>query len=160
MNVGLVNIMINALNVSNNILYRAELEGYCITNIKLHRLLCFVYKQYIKKSGMALFSERFETWSRGPVIASIYDAFKSYNDRLIKDLYYDCDGIAWCVDRWSNADFRESISFVYDKYMPFSGIQLSMVICMDNTAWHKAKIAGKQFLDDDDIRNEAWFDVV
>lgn len=55
-------IMMNPLVVSNNIIDRAFSENIVVTPMKLQRLLYCIYREYLQKTRVPLFAERFETW--------------------------------------------------------------------------------------------------
>ncbi|MBR6647500.1 MAG: DUF4065 domain-containing protein, partial [Clostridia bacterium] len=70
--------MITPVIVANNFIARALNENVPLTPMKLQKLIYFLYKEYLKTTGERLFTESFEVWQYGPVIASVYDEFKGF----------------------------------------------------------------------------------
>lgn len=54
-----------------------------ISNLKLQKLLFYVYGCFAAFHNKYLFSDQFEAWEHGPVISSVYHAFKSNEKRPI-----------------------------------------------------------------------------
>ena len=71
--------VIAPIYVANNFLTRGRKDDIDISPLKLQKLIYFLYKDYLKRTGELLFTERFETWKRGPVIPSIYVEFSAYD---------------------------------------------------------------------------------
>ena len=67
------------LLVANTILHQSFKSNYPITHLKLQKLIYFVYKQYLKDTGNALFDEPFLTSQGGPVLHSVYEAYKGFD---------------------------------------------------------------------------------
>jgi len=151
-------VMVTALNVANNILGRAFNEGIHITPMKLQKLIYFTYKKYLQDSGgTPLFAERFEAWRYGPVVPSVYNEFSHYSDKPIKRHHLGRDGKPWSVDESSSLFFKAAFDFVWERYKKLTGIELSTLTHMPDTAWEKAVNVKKPHLDDSDIQTEEWF---
>lgn len=149
--------MITALNVGNTILKRAFSENIDITPMKLQKLVYIVYKEYMKRTGDSLFSERFEVWKYGPVVSSMYDVFKQNKANAIKKFGTESDGTVWVVNENSSPNFKIVMDEVWDKYKNIDGIRLSEMTHMKDTAWRKALRVGSPFLSDNDIKEEVSF---
>ena len=104
---GVVDMMTvyDPLEVANNILEKAFLENKPVSPMKLQKLLYFIYRDYLKKDGEALFSERFEAWKYGPVLSSVYREFKKHGGRKITEYSKDENGKAYKIDESSNPIF-------------------------------------------------------
>jgi len=148
--------MITALTVANNIIARASEEKIQVSPMKLQKLLYFIYKEYLKISGASLFAERFEVWKYGPVLPSVYDEFKEFGVKPINRRYTRGDGSAWMVDEGSSRWFVQAIVFVWNRYKHMSGVDLSNLTHMKDTAWSKAREKKTIFLSDTDIKAEVW----
>ncbi len=142
------------LFVSNNILELAFRENIPVTPMKLQKLLYFLYRDYLKKTNEPLFADRFETWKYGPVLSEVYYEFARYRDREIKEFYIDRNGKCYKVRGGSNPIFDSVLNEVWNKYKNYSGIQLSNITHLPNTAWRKAWQSNKNFLSDEDIYAE------
>ncbi len=146
---------VDPLIISNNLLYLSGKEGIPVTPMKLQKLLYFLYRDYLKKTKVSLFSERFEAWKYGPVIASVYNEFNHYEDNPIKEFYKDNNGKAYKLSESRNLDFGEILHSVWDKYKYYNGIELSKLTQKEDSAWYKAWCRNAQYLDDKDIIDES-----
>lgn len=143
--------MVDALTVGNSILNRAAKENIDITPMKLQKLIYCLYKEYYKTTGRALFDERFEAWKYGPVLRSVYDAFKKFGANTIKGFAVSADGNVYVVDQKSAVPFTEAFDKIWIKYREYDGIVLSSFTHRENTAWRKAIDKRKAYLTDADI---------
>ena len=143
--------MISALNLSNNILKRSFEDDIDVTPMKLQKLIFLVYKEYLKKTKMPLFGERFAVWKYGPVVQTVYDQFKHRKANAIREYAKDCNGTAKMIDESAPTPFKEVLDYVWNKYKEIDGIALSGMTHQEGTAWDKARKSGKPYLSDDDI---------
>lgn len=63
-----------------------------LTNMKINKLLYYAQGHYLSKFAKALFDDRIEAWDHGPVVPTVYYAYKEYGDRPIKD--YDLNAVS------------------------------------------------------------------
>ena len=145
-------ILISAVTVANNFIRRAKEEHHAITPLKLQKLVYFLYKSYLQKTNDKLFSEQFETWTYGPVVPSIYTEFNSYKNHPIETYAQDSQGNCYAVEE--TGIFKTCFDEVWEKYKMYSAEQLSNLTHLSNTAWRKAKENERQYLSDEDIKNE------
>ena len=147
--------MVTALNVGNNILQRGFAEKIDITPMKLQKLIYFVYREYLKKTGRSLFNERFETWRYGPVIPSVYDKFKKNGSNAIRNYAFEKgENFYLTVNEESSPAFKEIIDLVWNMYKNFDGIVLSSITHAEGSAWRKAYENRRLYLLDEDISKE------
>lgn len=147
--------MVNALHVSNSILKRAFQEKIDITPMKLQKMIYFVYRDYLQETERALFDERFETWKFGPVLPSVYNAFRKYGANSIKEFAKELDGKSIrIVDEEKSPIFHRIVDNIWDKCKWYDGIYLSSVTHLENTAWSKAAARRSRYLLDEDIKAE------
>ncbi len=139
--------------VANNFIKKAQSEDIDVTPLKLQKLVYFLYKSYLKKTGRPLFSERFETWTYGPVVPSIYSEFSSYGNSPIKTYAQDSQGNTYMVEE--KGTFSECIDEIWRNYKGMTGEALSALTHLPNTAWSIANNNKQQFLDEKDIFNES-----
>lgn len=147
--------MITALNVSNNILERSFAENIDVTPMKLQKLIYFVYRDYLKRTRCPLFNERFETWKYGPVVPSVYDAFKKYGSNAIREYALEPGkNYILTVNENSAPTFKEIIDSVWNRYKHYNGIVLSSMTHQEGTAWREAYNKKLAYLSDTDIFQE------
>ncbi len=146
--------MVDALTVGNSILDRAQQENKDITPMKLQKLIYCLYKEYYKSTGHPLFDERFEPWKYGPVLRSVYGAFKKYGPNAIKGFFTSSDGNIYVVSQSSSPKFKDAFEKVWRLYSDYDGIVLSAFTHQSNSAWRKAIDQRKAYLSDSDIASE------
>lgn len=149
--------MVSALNVANSILQKGFAEDIDITPMKLQKLTYLVYKKFYQDTDLILFQDKFEVWKFGPVVRSIYDAFKEYGGNAIKSYYREADGSILVVDENRSISFKRALETVWEKYKLYDGIPLSLMTHREGTAWHKAAKRGDAYLSDADIKEERAF---
>ncbi|OQB11527.1 MAG: hypothetical protein BWY15_02448 [Firmicutes bacterium ADurb.Bin193] len=147
-----VSVSVRAL--CNTILKKAFDEGIDITPMKMQKLIYFIYKDFLKRTGSALFRENFLAWKNGPVLNSVYDEFKSFRAHPITRFAKDAQGKVFLISEDAAEDILDSISDVWGKYKYFSGIELSNLTHKEGSAWYKAYTSSKDYLETEDILYE------
>lgn len=79
----------DAKTVANYMLYIMGGAFDDLTNMKINKLLYFAQGYFLKKYGKALFDDKIEAWDHGPVVPTVYNAYKTYGDKPIQ--CYDAD---------------------------------------------------------------------
>lgn len=143
--------MLNTQTVANTFLLLGFIEDINITPMKLQKLTYFLYKEYIQKTGMPLFSEPFEKWKYGPVLPSLYYEFNSFQSSPITRFAKDAKGQAEIINMETDNDISKAVNQVWRTYRNYSAIELSQLTHRSNTAWEKAT---NFKLSDEDIKNE------
>ena len=69
--------MATAMDVANFFLAEAPEEDQ-MTNLKLQKLCAYAQAISLAYAGCPLFEEELEAWTHGPVVPSVYNAFKDY----------------------------------------------------------------------------------
>lgn len=146
--------MVEALNVANSILYRAFNENIDITPMKMQKMIYLVYKSYYKRTDKKLFDEKFEVWKYGPVLPSVYDAFKVNGANAIREYHKESNGSVFVVNEDTSRNFKDVLDLIWNKYKHYDGIRLSEMTHRKNTAWWKAVQRKDKYLDDQDISKE------
>lgn len=86
-----------------------------ITPLKLQKLLYFAQGRHLVDTvGLALFEEDMVRWAHGPVVESVYDAYRTYGYYTIT--YRDTSDVYALSD-----DERRSIESVWDIYGSMDG---------------------------------------
>lgn len=144
--------MLNALSVANYILEQAKKENIDVNPMKLQRLIYIIYKEYLKKTRRKLFLEKFLAWPHGPVLESVYHAFKHYKANRIEEYYSEEEGRYKTVD--PTKIFKEVFKVVWEKHKNQAGVYLSMLTRTIGTAWFIAHDRGQEVLKTQDIFEE------
>lgn len=141
--------------VCNSLLKKSFEENISITPMKLQKLLYFVYREYLQKYSIELFTERFEVWQYGPVLPSVYSEFRSFHSSRITQFAKNANGSATVVsENGSGRVVIDVINTVWNRYKYYSGIELSKLTHKPGTAWYKAFVQKESTLKMQDIKNE------
>lgn len=151
--------MITALDVANTFLDRAQKEKIDISPMKLQKLIYILYKEYLKENKLRLFENRFEVWQYGPVISSVYQAFKKFKSNKITEFYLNKDGSYNTVRFNNNTRFDKAFNLVWEKYKQLDGVYLSLLTYLPGTAWSKADERGDIYLNDQEIYEEEEYQI-
>ncbi len=94
--------------------------------------LAFISEGYMLalSNGNSLFEDPIEAWKYGPVIPSIYEAYKKYGSRSIrqeKDL--DISNIE------GNSYLTRFLDHMFEKYSKFTGSELIALTHKEGTPW-------------------------
>lgn len=145
---------IPAQAMANTILKMSFKEEIDVTPMKLQKLLYFIYRDYLKKTNVRLFSERFECWRYGPVLSSIYSEFKSFGSKPITKFARNADGGGDFIELKTVPILRSVVETIWDKYQDSTGIELSEITHQKGSAWYKAFQEDCPFLRDEDIKED------
>jgi uncharacterized phage-associated protein len=108
-----------------------------MTNLKLNKLLYFAQGTSLAKTGNVLFDEDFEAWKLGPVVPSVYRAYKTYGDNPIP--------VSECEDARSLFT-DEQYSLLLDvarEYLKAPASNLVDETHQPGTPWKKYYVSGK-----------------
>lgn len=115
----------NALQVSEYILYRCTQNGHPISNLKLQKILYLLYGEYYKETKQKLFEDNFVAWKLGPVILDVYSF---YYDNISNPI------IVNQIEKIEGVD-QDIIDYVIDKYYKIPIWDL--IAISQNEAWEK-----------------------
>ena len=106
-----------------------ENGGEYMSHLKLQKLLYFAQGCYSAMEGQPLFAEKIYNWAHGPVVADLYQQFKSYKD----------GGITRCrsvtIDKHTEAILEE----VYQVFGQYSAWALREITHKQDP-WKKTKL--------------------
>lgn len=149
--------MLRTQTIANTILMLSFEEGIPVTPMKLQKIVYCVYKKALQDTGEKLFSEPFEAWKYGPVLPSIYYEFSSFQSSPINKFARSANGEVEIVDLSYSSPVATTISYIWNKYKHFSGVELSKFTHYPETAWTKAVNNNSHILEDSDIKDEREF---
>lgn len=112
---------LSAYDVSLYFLFLAESQdkGEVISNLKMQKMLYYAQGHYLATTNEALFNDKIEAWTYGPVVKSVYDRFKKY-----RNLSIDFVELENYNAKIYNEKHLDILPFIYNKYTPFSASQL------------------------------------
>lgn len=141
--------------VANLFLDLAAGDQMTLTPMKIQKLVYFAHGWHLALTGSDLLDEQVEAWDYGPVIPTLYRAFRQYGNQPIADKAAEWKpkqgGGARLVeptipdDTPDGAYARSVIGRVWAIYGPYTGIQLSNMTHEPGTPWTTtvADYAGK-----------------
>lgn len=142
----------SAKAIANYFLDIAESTGHVITPMKLQKLVYFAHGWNLAITAAPLIDEQVEAWQFGPVISSLYHAFKKYGGSPITGYAKEMDlaKISSSTDESSLADAYQTprvppndhetiklLSKIWEIYGTFTAVQLSNLTHLDGTPWKK-----------------------
>ena len=77
----------SVLDVARYVVTRANKQGRPVSNLKLQKILYFLWVEFFRFSGKPLFSEDICAWPLGPVCPEVYYEFCSYGGTPITREY-------------------------------------------------------------------------
>ena len=109
---------------------------YIITNLKLNKLLYFAQGWYLSKYNEPLFGEQIEAWNLGPVVPSVYQAYKPLGK---KHIMIDRDEDSFDESKVS-AEQLELLIDVYNYYSKYSANELVDMTHVKDSPWDKVYV--------------------
>jgi len=81
----------DARYIANFILMKFDATSYLISNKKINKLIYICHGHFLAELHRSIIRNHVEAWEHGPVYRVVYDSFKKFEFRPIKDLaeYYD-----------------------------------------------------------------------
>ena len=70
--------MDNAMEIARYIVTYCDKAGKAVSNLKLQKMLYFVWIDYYRATKTPLFNENFYAWQYGPVIPEVYCEFSTF----------------------------------------------------------------------------------
>lgn len=74
---------VNATKTANYLIYIMSDAFDDLTNMKINKLLFYAQGHHISKYNRPMFEDKIEAWNHGPVVPSVYLAYKKYGDNPI-----------------------------------------------------------------------------
>lgn len=124
----------NVIDIANKIVAKTDVEhGDSISNLKLQKMLYYMQGFHLAYFNTPLFEEDIVAWQYGPVVKSVYAAFKEFGRGEIK-IPTDVNII--------NLTPKEEELFdeVYEVYNQFSAVKL-MNMAHNETPWKTTEIS-------------------
>jgi uncharacterized phage-associated protein len=116
--------MYEARKVCNFLLAHYDAQLFDLTNLRLNKLLYFIQAESLARETDGLIRSHFEAWQYGPVVRTVFDAFKGHESRWISSpaRYLDYASGEYRVIGHDDiqVEHAELIASVFDKYSGFS----------------------------------------
>ena len=127
--------MENPIAVANYFVQRSLADGTSLTPMKIVKLTYISHGWYLALStdGSPLLSEAVQAWKYGPVVPSVYRAFKKYENGQITSL--EADPRTSSIPVIGEGEVNLFLNKIWEVYKHYSGLQLSTLTHKDNTPW-------------------------
>lgn len=131
-----------AAHVANFFIDQAEKDNYRLSQMKLQKLVYIGFGWVSALLERDLFDEPIMAWQHGPVITSIYHAFKHYGKHPIQEqaTEFDLDQFDISTPKFpeTEKDILSILGKVWDVYKNFNAWDLRQKTHEENTPWSKA----------------------
>ena len=138
----------NPILIANYFVKKSLDEDVQLTPMKLVKLVYIAHGWNLALQDRPLLSETVQAWKYGPVLPSIYHAFKQYGADQINEMAVPGNDEFEEID----AKTRELLDNVWGAYKNYTGSQLSTITHMVGTPWDAATKDGKKNITDDAIK--------
>lgn len=78
--------MIKSMDIADYFVQSSINQGIEINNLKLQKLLYYFYAKNLVENKGNIFDEKFEKWQYGPVLPTVYHAYKQFEGADIKEV--------------------------------------------------------------------------
>ena len=129
--------MYNPITIANYFIYKSIDEGSCITPMKVLKLVYISHGWHLGLRKEPLLTEQTEAWKYGPVIGSVYQAFKKYGKSDIDQIQIQNNEIKiQFYNLLNNSEDRLFLDKIWSVYKKYSGTQLSSLTHLEGTPWY------------------------
>jgi uncharacterized phage-associated protein len=138
----------SALTVANYFIAKALVEGGQIDPLKLQKLIYFANGWHLAKYGTPLIREPIHAWKYGPVVESVYHAFKHYGGQRITATGSEPD------ETIEAQQTRELLDEVWKHFGHYNGLALSNLSHDPDGPWAQRTRGGPSLGFGPKMRNE------
>ncbi len=108
---------VSTLDLAEHILFMQTEDEPHISPLKLQKLLYFLQGEWLAKNGTPLFNEPIEAWQHGPVIKSVYHAYKNHGSMPIPRPH--------TISPTMPEEINRFVELIYHKYAKFEAYALA-----------------------------------
>ena len=140
------------IKVTRYLLHKCTFYGDLITNLKMQKLLYYVYVRCLVTSGEQCFKHKFQAWPNGPVYPIVYKKLKKYKASPIGEEFMELEkksNLKVLTDDLGS-DFVALIDKVYEKYGLKSAFEL-VALTHSEAPWKNAIQNKKKEISNEDI---------
>lgn len=121
------------ISIANYFVNKSLYEGVELTPMKVLKLVYLAHGWNLGLHNKPLLTEAVEAWKFGPVVKSVYEAFKKHKDRQIDNLAIDLSfGVYPLPKDESN---KKLLDRIWDVYKNYNGLQLSTLTHEKDSPW-------------------------
>ena len=151
-----------AASIANELLDLASRAGRSLTQIEIQKLVYFSHGWHLALRDQNLIDDQIEAWTYGPVVRSLYDAFKKFGSSQITEKAADWrgspNGSSNCFPTIQSGsvgdDFyaRALVQGVWDKYGMIAPFKLVEITHLNGSPWQKAYSERQQYIPNEEIK--------
>ena len=134
----------SAAHIANHFLDAAKSEHMPITHLKLQKLVYLAHGWYLGITEDPLIEDEYaEAWQHGPVFPSLYQLFKTFRNKPIKEnalaVVERGDAFALVEPRISprDHDTNRCLDRIWEVYKHYTAGQLSSLTHQEGSPWHQ-----------------------
>ncbi|XBH22914.1 hypothetical protein V5R04_06785 [Jonesiaceae bacterium BS-20] len=143
--------MISPVDVANTVLVQANYFSVPVNLLKLQRTMYLLASEFSKETGGELFAEQFETWKYGPALLSVDTKWSWFKDQPITKLAHHAGEEPKAVILSKHHGLATVFARVWAATWDRSGMELSRLLCAQDSAWDKAFQADRRLIDPKDM---------
>lgn len=129
-------MLYKSITIANFFLQQSFNEGIEVTPMKLLKLVYIANGWYLGYESEPLIDEGSQAWKYGPVIVSVYNAFKSYGSDMIEQMHMPTDEIREEFQSLMSDSYATSfLRMVWNAYKDYDGLELSALTHQEGTPW-------------------------
>lgn len=152
-----------AAAIANELLDLAARDNRKLTQIEIQKLVYFSHGWHLALVGQNLIEEQIEAWKYGPVVRSLYDAFKKFGSSEIteKAVYWKISN-SRLVPSWyptiqsasveDDACARAVVQSVWKKYGLIPPFKLVEITHLNGSPWQKSQERGDTYIPNEEIK--------
>lgn len=122
----------DSIAVSNYFIDQALNNNIEITPMKVLKLVYLAHGWHLGNYHKPLIDDDIFAWQYGPVIPPVYNAFRSYGNAPITDVYRNPNG-----QLLMPASGQEFLNRILAFYKDYTGLQLSFITHKEGSPWHQ-----------------------
>jgi uncharacterized phage-associated protein len=128
----------SAIAVANEFLRITRVNHASLDQMKLQKLVFYAHGWHLGLQRFPLLDEEVEAWQYGPVIPSIYQAFKQYGTAPITASASDINAEGRLYEPRLPVGYDRLLAEkIWEEYGQYSAIQLSKMTHRPGTPWEK-----------------------
>ncbi len=130
----------NPIDIVKYVLFKCAFYGDVITNLKMQKILYFIYVWCLAKTGKRCFAEKFQAWPNGPVLPSVYYKLKKFGASPIDFNFSELKNNEDLTElkKTLGKNFVAFIDSVYETYGSKSAFEL-VTLTHSDRAWLNAR---------------------
>ena len=126
----------NPLAIANFFVEKSLATGELLTPMKLVKLVYLAHGWYLGMTSEPLLTEGVEAWKYGPVVPSVYKAFKAYGGEPITALATSPKSAPQeFVPTVQDPELEAFLERMWEVYQSYTGLELSSLTHQSGTPW-------------------------